>query len=82
MKSKRRPSAQTRIWDLLSGGAEYRITSLYCIVTFKNNTSTIAPRRQQQVVGRVISRINKRIEGDGLRIKPGEARGTYRLYRL
>lgn len=40
------------------------------------------PKRQQQAVGAVISRINKKLAAHGYVIRPGEKRRTYKLYRL
>lgn len=37
-------------------------------------------RAQQQVVGKRISQINKKLEDRGLAVRPGHARYSYRLY--
>lgn len=39
-------------------------------------------RRMQQDVGAIIARINRKIADQGLVVRVGKARGTYRLYDL
>lgn len=42
----------------------------------------VTPRQQQQRIGAILSKLNERMAVHGRVVKPGEKRGTYRLYTI
>ena len=72
-------------WKLLGRPGQRRdvpIDRLYNMIATDGKTRS--PKQQQQYVGALISRINKRLAAGswGIIIRPGQARRTYRIYTI
>lgn len=71
---------EAALMDMLALDADTLIVDMFA----KAYGGRPAPRmrEQQQVVGKRVSQLNKKLEGRGVTIRPGEARYSYRLYLL
>ena len=67
--------SQAALLHLLKNERDVPIQRLYEML----HTERRPRRRQQQIVGSVISRLNQRLAALGYVVKPGEKRRTYRL---
>lgn len=72
------PPAQRALFHLLKVRKDVPIARLYRM----NHIDRPEPRKQQQIIGSTISKLNKKLREHRLVIKPGEKRGTYRLRSL
>lgn len=68
------------ILDMLSITQDTLIVDLYS-AAYGGRPAPIM-REQQQIVGKRISQINTKLRERDLAIRPGEARYSYRIYRL
>lgn len=66
--------------DLFADGRDVPIKSLYHAARGMQNPART--RAMQQYLGPFIMRLNEKLVYQGKVVKPGEARGTYRLYAL
>lgn len=71
---------EATILDMLALDSDTLIVELYAAAYGGRPAPRM--REQQQVIGKRISQINKKLEDRALAIKPGEARYSYRIYRL
>jgi len=70
---------QRKLFSHLRSGRDVTISKLHHALY---GTSTVTPTRQQQQLGPHIGRLNARLEPQGFRVRPGVARGSYRLYPI
>lgn len=70
---------EARILDMLSIAHDTLIVDLFS-AAYGGRPAPIM-REQQQIIGKRISQINKKLGEYDLAIRPGEARYSYRLYR-
>lgn len=74
-----RSDAQRALWQQLGRGHERRISTLCALLLDPVPTNT---RAQQQRVGSTLTKLNRKLAPFKLRIMPGRARRTYRLYSI
>lgn len=67
------------ILDMLALNADTLIVDLFA--SAYGGRPAPKMREQQQIIGKRISQINKKLSEHDLAIRPGEARYSYRLYR-
>ena len=79
--AQRLPPMQARLFNKLSGAGDVAILVLFRALKHREPEARETRRIQQQQIGVYITRVNRRLAASGLRIAPGAARGTYRLYR-
>lgn len=75
------PPAQARLFNKLRETGDVEILALFRALKHREPAAHETRRIQQQQIGVYITRVNRRLAARGLRIAPGERRGTYRLYR-
>ena len=72
---KKLPPTQRAMLHLLAAERDVPIPRLYAKLYLEPREL----RAQQQRVGSVICKLNKRLAEHGYRVQPGDKRGTYRL---
>ena len=72
--------AQARVYNLLYRHGDVKITTLFRALKHRPPEPRETNRIQQQFISVYITRANRRLAERGLKIAPGGARGTYRLY--
>lgn len=65
--------------NLVGDGMDVPVTTLYSAT---GHPKWKSPRGQQQFLGAYFSRLNVKLAPKGFEIKPGVARGTYRLRKI
>lgn len=70
------PERQQQIYDALKGRGDVPITELCTAISAPPLDLT---RNHQQWLGPYITRLNRRLAKQKLRVKPGALKGTYRL---
>jgi hypothetical protein len=73
---------QTRVTNKLHGAGDVKINVLFRLIKRRWPEPHESNRHQQQVIGATITRTNRKLRERGLRIAPGERRGTYRLTKI
>ncbi len=73
---------QARLFNKLNGEGEVKISVLFRLIKKRWPEPHEIRRIQQQAIGMAIWRANRKLEDHGLRIAPGEKRGTYRLIKI
>ena len=74
--------AESRVLNKLEGSGDVKISVLFRVLRGRWPEPTESPRWQQQQLGSLISRINKKIGAHGHSVVPGARRRTYRLSRI
>lgn len=72
------PARQQQLYDLLAGKGDVRISDLYAMMGGPLHRAE-EPRYAQQWLGKYITLLNRRLEARGLKVEPGELKGSYRL---
>ncbi len=71
------PARTQQLYDLLFGRGEVLVADIYAAMG-----GPAAPTyTQAQWLGPYITRLNRRLRGEGLRVEPGKLKGSYRLVR-
>lgn len=74
--------SQARLYNKLVDFADVKICVLFRALKGRWPEASEPNRVQQQLVSVYVTRANRKLADHGLRIAPGIARNTYRLYRL
>ena len=73
---------QTRVINKLRANGDVKINVLFRLLKKRWPEPHESQRIQQQKIGMTITRTNRKLRERGLRITPGERRGTYRLTKI
>jgi hypothetical protein len=73
---------EAAVWRLVETGADTSVDILFLAVRPAQHLDQHTLRRRQQIVGDVVSRLNKKLRKDKLIVKPGTPRHTYKLISL
>jgi hypothetical protein len=70
------PASLAKLYAPLAGGEEVHLIKLYeCVLGQGTNNQ----RHAQQTLGSYITKLNRRLKGEGKKIVPGGLKGTYVL---
>ena len=70
------PRREQDLYDLLAGKGDVPIPVLYAGMGGPDGADQL---RQQQWLGAYVTKLNRRVKNLKMRVRPGEARGTYAL---
>ena len=70
------PRREQDLYDLLAGKGDVPIAAIYQAMGGPEDRD---PRYHQQYLGIHVTRLNRRLKNMRMKVKPGEARGTYTL---
>ena len=73
---------QTKLFNKLHGNGDVKINVLFRLLKKRWPEPHESHRIQQQKISMPITRTNRKLRERGLRITPGERRGTYRLTKI
>ncbi len=71
------PIRTQKLYDLLFGQGDVLIDDLYASM----GGPADATYTKAQWLGPYITRLNRRLRGEGLKVEPGKLKGSYRLVR-
>ncbi len=71
------PARTQQLNDLLFGRGEVLVTDIYVAMGGPPEPSYT----KAQWLGPYITRLNRRLRGEGLKVEPGKLKGSYRLVR-